>query len=29
MTHKEAVLISVYSGYLLAKDFSDVHKFCE
>ena len=29
MTHKEAVLISAYSGYLLAKDFSDVHKFCE
>ena len=29
MTHKEAVLVSAYSGYLLTKEFSDVHKFCE
>lgn len=29
MTHKEAVLISAYTGFLLTKDFSEVHKFCE
>lgn len=29
MTHKEAVLISAYTGYLLTKKFSDVHKFVE
>lgn len=29
MTHYEAVLISAYTGFLLTKDFSDVHKFCE
>ena len=29
MTHKEAVLLSAYTGFLLTEDFSDVHKFCE
>jgi hypothetical protein len=29
MMHKEAVLISAYTGYLLAPSFADVHKFCE
>lgn len=29
MTHEEAVLVSAYTGYLLTKDFSDVHEFCE
>ena len=29
MTHREAVLVSAYTGYLLTNDFSDVHKFCE
>lgn len=29
MTHKEAVLLSAYTGYLLTKDFSEVHAFCE
>lgn len=29
MTHKEAVLISAYTGYLLAPSFADVHEFCE
>ena len=29
MTHKEAVLISAYTGYLLVPNFADVHKFCE
>lgn len=29
MTHDEAVLVSAYTGYLLTKDFSDVHEFCE
>lgn len=29
MTHKEAVLLSAYTGFLLTKDFSDVHEFCE
>lgn len=29
MTHKEAVLVSAYTGVLLTKDFSDVHKLCE
>ena len=29
MTHEEAVLTSAYTGYLLTKDFSDVHEFCE
>ena len=29
MTKKEAVLISAYTGFLLTKDFSDVHGFCE
>lgn len=29
MTKDEAVLISAYTGFLLTKDFSDVHKFCE
>ena len=26
MTHKEAVLISAYTGYLLVPNFADVHK---
>lgn len=29
MTHKEAVLISAYTGYLLVKDISDVIDFNE
>ena len=29
MTHDEAILISAYTGFLLTKNFSDVHKFCE
>lgn len=29
MTHNEAVLLSAYTGFLLTKDFSDVHKFCK
>lgn len=29
MTKEEAILISAYTGFLLTKDFSDVHKFCE
>lgn len=29
MTKKEAILISAYTGYLLTKDFSDVHLFCQ
>lgn len=29
MKHNKAVLISAYTGFLLTKDFSDVHKFCE
>lgn len=29
MTKQEAVLVSAYTGFLLTKDFSDVHKFCE
>lgn len=29
MTKKEAVLISSYTGFLLTKNFADVHKFCE
>lgn len=29
MTHKEAVILSAYTGFLLVRDFSDVHRFCE
>ena len=29
MKKQEAILISAYTGFLLTKDFSDVHKFCE
>ena len=29
MTRKEAILLSAYTGFLLAPDFSEVHKFCE
>ncbi len=29
MTHKEAVLVSAYTGFLLTKYFLDVHEFCE
>lgn len=29
MTKQEAILISAYTGYLLAPNFADVHKFCE
>ena len=29
MTKKEAVLISAYTGYLLTKEFSDYHQYCE
>ena len=29
MTHKEAVLVSAYTGFLLTNSFSDVQEFCE
>ncbi|MBS6715004.1 MAG: hypothetical protein KH231_05975 [Dialister sp.] len=29
MTKHEAIVLSAYTGILLTKDFSDVHKFCE
>ena len=29
MTREEAILLSAYTGFLLVRDFSDVHKFCE
>ena len=29
MNKKEAVLVSAYTGFLLTKDFADVHEFCE
>lgn len=29
MTKDEGILLSAYTGYLLTKDFSDVHEFCE
>ena len=29
MTREEAILLSSYTGFLLAPDFSEVHKFCE
>ena len=29
MKHEDAVLISAYTGFLLTKDFDDVHEFCE
>lgn len=29
MTKQEAVLLSAYTGYMLAPSFDDVHKFCE
>lgn len=29
MTKKEAILVSAYTGFLLTKEFSDVHKFYE
>lgn len=29
MDKKEAILVSAYTGFLLTKDFSSVHKFCE
>ena len=29
MTLEEAILLSAYTGFLLAPDFSEVHKFCE
>ena len=29
MTKQEAVLISAYTGYLLAPDFSDVAEYCQ
>ena len=29
MKKKEAILISAYTGFLLTKNFSDVHEFCE
>ena len=29
MKKQEAVLISAYTGFLLTKNFGDVHKFCE
>lgn len=29
MTKYEAIVLSAYTGVLLTKDFSDVHKFCE
>lgn len=29
MTHKEAVILSAYTVFLLVRDFKDVHRFCE
>lgn len=29
MKKSEAILISAYTGFLLTKDFADVHAFCE
>ena len=29
MTREEAISLSAYTGFLLASDFSQVHKFCE
>lgn len=29
MTHKEAVILSAYTGFLLVRDFREVHRFCE
>ena len=29
MSREEAILLSAYKGFLLAPDFSEVHKFCE
>ena len=29
MNKQEAILVSAFTGFLLTKDFSDVHKFCE
>ena len=29
MNKEEAVLISAFTGFLLTKNFADVHKFCE
>lgn len=29
MTKNEAVLLSAYTGFLLTKEFSSVHEFCE
>ena len=29
MTREEAILLSAYTGFLLAPNFSEVHKFCE
>ena len=29
MTKKEAVLVSAYTGYMLAPSFADVQEFCE
>ena len=29
MTREEAILLLAYTGFLLAPDFSEVHKFCE
>ncbi len=29
MDKKEAILISAFTGFLLTKNFADVHKFCE
>lgn len=29
MTHREAVILSAYTGFLLVRDFREVHRFCE
>lgn len=29
MKKQEAILVSAFTGFLLTKDFADVHKFCE
>ena len=29
MKIQEAILVSAFTGFLLTKDFADVHKFCE
>lgn len=29
MTNREAVVLSAYTGFMIAKQFSDIHKYIE